>query len=51
MALKEIQAARFVLEEETKYIPKQDNHSLNVFDSSIRGKTDQFAFRFVKSKK
>jgi predicted methyltransferase len=51
MARKEIEAAGFVLEEESKVLAQPENHSLNVFDPSIRGKTDQFAFRFVKPKK
>ena len=25
-----------------------DDHSLNVFDAAIRGKTDQFVYRFRK---
>jgi predicted methyltransferase len=27
---------------------KDDRHSINVFDPSIKGETDRFAFRFVK---
>lgn len=29
---------------------KADNHTLMVFDPAIRGKTDQFAYRFIKPK-
>jgi Predicted methyltransferase len=48
---KEVEAAGFVLEEESKVLNQKDDHSLNVFDPAIRGKTDQFAYRFVKPKK
>lgn len=48
MARKQIEAAGFVLEEESKVLSRKEDHSLNVFDPAIRGKTDQFAFRFVK---
>jgi predicted methyltransferase len=51
MALKEIEAAGFVLEDESKVLQQKDDHTLNVFDPAIRGKTDQFAYRFVKPKK
>jgi predicted methyltransferase len=27
---------------------KDDAHSIKVFDPSIKGKTDRFAYRFVK---
>ena len=48
---KEILAAGFVLEAESKTLERKEDHKLNVFDPAIRGKTDQFAFRFVKPKK
>lgn len=49
---KEVEAAGFVLEEESKVLENsKDDHTLNVFDPAIRGKTDQFAYRFVKPKK
>jgi predicted methyltransferase len=47
----EVEAAGFVFEEENKSLLRDENHSLNVFDPAIRGKTDQFAYRFVKPKK
>jgi predicted methyltransferase len=47
----ELEAAGFVFEAESKALSRPENHSLNVFDASIRGKTDQFAYRFVKPKK
>lgn len=48
---KEVEAAGFVLEEESKVLAQNEDHKLNVFDPAIRGKTDQFAYRFVKPKK
>ena len=39
----ELEAAGFVFEAESKALSRPENHSLNVFDASIRGKTDQFA--------
>lgn len=48
---KEIEAAGFVFEAESKTLERKEDHKLNVFDPAIRGKTDQFAFRFVKPKK
>jgi len=48
---KEVEAAGFVLEAESKTLARDEDHKLNVFDPAIRGKTDQFAFRFVKPKK
>lgn len=48
---KEVEAAGFVFEEESKTLNQKDDHTLNVFDPAIRGKTDQFAYRFVKPKK
>lgn len=47
----EIEAAGFVFDGEDKTLLRDENHGLNVFDPAIRGKTDQFAFRFVKPKK
>ena len=41
--------AGFVLEAESNMLRnKADDHSLNVFDPKIRGKTDRFVFRFRK---
>jgi predicted methyltransferase len=46
---KEVEAAGFVLEaESTMLANKDDPHSIKVFDPSIKGKTDRFAYRFVK---
>jgi predicted methyltransferase len=46
---KEVEAAGFVLDaESTMLANKDDPHSTKVFDPSIKGKTDRFAYRFVK---
>src|SRR5450631_4256180 len=46
---KEVEAAGFVLDaESTMLANKDDPHSIKVFDPSIKGKTDRFAYRFVK---
>jgi predicted methyltransferase len=48
----EVEAAGFVLAGESKVLANpQDTHTLAVFDPSIRGKTDQFIFKFRKPKK
>lgn len=49
IVIKEVEAAGFKLDA-TSEILKNPNDSLkaNVFDPSIRGKTDQFVYRFVK---
>ena len=45
----EVEAAGFVLEaESTMLANKDDPHAVKVFDPSIKGKTDRFAYRFVK---
>jgi predicted methyltransferase len=45
----EVEAAGFVLDaESTTLANKDDPHSIKVFDPSIKGKTDRFAYRFVK---
>jgi predicted methyltransferase len=45
----EVGAAGFVLEaESTMLANKDDPHSIKVFDPSIKGETDRFAYRFVK---
>jgi predicted methyltransferase len=45
----EVEAAGFVLEAESSMLAnKDDSHSIKVFDPSIKGKTDRFAYRFVK---
>ena len=51
MARKEIEAAGFVLEGESKVLTQNEDYHLNVFDPAIRGQTDQFAFRYLKPKK
>lgn len=46
---REVEAAGFVFEgENTAIANPADDHSLNVFDEAIRGKTDQFVYRFRK---
>jgi predicted methyltransferase len=45
----EVEAAGFVLDAESTLLAnKDDPHSIKVFDPSIKGKTDRFAYRFVK---
>ncbi|CAN7322909.1 class I SAM-dependent methyltransferase [Mesorhizobium caraganae] len=45
----EAEAAGFVLEaKSTMLANKDDPHSIKVFDPSIKGQTDRFAYRFVK---
>jgi predicted methyltransferase len=45
----EVEAAGFVLDEESSLLAsKDDPHSVKVFDPSIKGRTDRFAYRFVK---
>jgi predicted methyltransferase len=46
---KEVEAAGFVLDGESTIVAnKDDPHASKVFDPSIKGETDRFAFRFVK---
>jgi predicted methyltransferase len=46
----EVQAAGFVLDAETTMLANHDDqHSIKVFDPSIKGHTDRFAYRFVKA--
>ena len=46
---REVEAAGFVFEGESRAVANpDDDHSLNVFDAAIRGKTDQFVYRFRK---
>ena len=46
---KEVEAAGFVLDAEGAMLAnKDDPHSIKVFDPSIKGETDRFAYRFVK---
>jgi predicted methyltransferase len=45
----EVEAAGFALDAESTLLAnKDDQHSIKVFDPSIKGKTDRFAYRFVK---
>ncbi len=45
----EVEAAGFVLDaESTTLAHKDDPHTTKVFDPSIKGETDRFAYRFVK---
>ena len=45
----EVEAAGFVLEAESTMLANQDDtHAIKVFDPSIKGMTDRFAYRFVK---
>jgi predicted methyltransferase len=45
----EVEAAGFVLDAESALLAnKDDPHSIKVFDPSIKGETDRFAYRFVK---
>jgi predicted methyltransferase len=45
----EVEAAGFVLDAESTVLAnKADPHSIKVFDPSIKGETDRFAYRFVK---
>jgi len=46
---KEVEAAGFVLDAESRLLANQDDpHTVKVFDPSIKGETDRFAYRFVK---
>jgi predicted methyltransferase len=46
----EVEAAGFALDaQSTMLMNKDDTHSIKVFDPSIKGETDRFAYRFVKS--
>lgn len=45
----EVESAGFALEaEDTVLANRDDPHAVKVFDPSIKGKTDRFAYRFVK---
>jgi predicted methyltransferase len=45
----EVEAAGFVLDAETTLLAnKDDPHLAKVFDPSIKGETDRFAYRFLK---
>jgi len=48
----EVTAAGFVFEGESKFLANPaDDHTLKVFDPSLRHKTDQFIYKFRKPKK
>jgi predicted methyltransferase len=45
----EVETSGFALDaESTALANKDDPHSIKVFDPSIKGETDRFAYRFVK---
>jgi len=45
----QVEAAGFVLDAESTMLANRDDlHSIKVFDPSIKGETDRFAYRFVK---
>jgi len=45
----EVEAAGFVLDAESTVLAnKDDPHSAKVFDASVKGATDRFAYRFIK---
>ena len=47
--LEEVETAGFVLDAQSTILAnKDDQHSIKVFDPSIKGETDRFAYRFVK---
>lgn len=49
IVIAEIEAAGFVLEEKSDILRNMDDdHSLNMSDPKVRGKTDRFVFRFRK---
>ena len=46
---KEVEAAGFVLDAQSNLLAKNDDpHSAKVFEPSVKGETDRFAYRFVK---
>jgi predicted methyltransferase len=46
----EVEAAGFLLDAESAMLANKDDlHAIKVFDPSIKGETDRFAYRFVKS--
>ena len=45
----EVEAAGFILDEKSTMLAnREDQHSIKVFDPSIKGMTDRFAYRFTK---
>lgn len=45
---KELTAAGFIFDKESYVLGRNEDHSKNVFDPEIRGKTDQFVYRFKR---
>ena len=46
---REVEAAGFIFEGETRVLANpDDSRTISVFDESIRGRTDQFVYRFRK---
>jgi len=46
----EVEAAGFVLDAQSTLLAKKDDpHTVKVFDPSVKGETDRFAYRFVKA--
>jgi predicted methyltransferase len=46
----EVERAGFILDEESTTLANDDDpHTIKVFDPAIKGKTDRFAYRFVRS--
>jgi predicted methyltransferase len=43
-----VEAAGLVLGAQSSMLANKDRHSIKVFDPSIKGETDRFAYRFVK---
>jgi predicted methyltransferase len=45
----EVEAAGFVLDAQSTLLSNKDDlHTIKVFDPSVKGETDRFAYRFVK---
>ena len=51
VVVKEVTSAGFKLVDEGNFLRRSgDDHTKPIFDESIRGKTDQYALKFVKPK-
>jgi predicted methyltransferase len=47
--IRSVETAGFVLDAASTVLAnKHDPHSIKVFDASIKGETDRFAYRFVR---
>ncbi|UZE52419.1 hypothetical protein ONR75_04990 [Rhodopseudomonas sp. P2A-2r] len=45
----EVEAAGFRLDAQSAVLARKDDpHAIKVFDPSIKGETDRFAYRFIK---